>query len=206
MRGMKSMRRLLSLAVFALVTALFAAPASADQLRFDPSTKTWMKTYIPQHVAAKLARKKYARSEVNYSAPSGPGSIVIDTKNRYLYYVKGKGTAIRYGIGVGRDGFRWSGQEKITRKAKWPSWTPPAEMRERERKAGNKIPAFMPGGEKNPLGARAMYLGNTLYRIHGTNEDWSIGRAVSSGCIRMLNEDVIDLYNRVSIGAPVTVL
>lgn len=200
------MRRLVPLIIAAIVVFLVPNLSFAQQMRFDPSSKTWIKSYIPQHVAAKLARKKYKRGEVDYSGKEPAGSLIIDTSKRRLYYVLGKGRAMRYGIGVGREGFSWSGSEKITRKAKWPSWTPPAEMRAREAKAGNKIPAFMPGGEENPLGARAMYLGHTLYRIHGTNEDWSIGRAVSSGCIRMLNEDVIDLYNRVKVGAKVVVL
>ncbi|AXS42777.1 L,D-transpeptidase [Breoghania sp. L-A4] len=200
------MRRLVPLILLAFAVCMAPGSSLAQQLRFDPSSKTWMKTYIPQHVAAKLARKKYKRDQIDYSGGEPAGSVVIDTSKRRLYYVMGNGKAMRYGIGVGREGFEWQGTEKITRKAKWPSWTPPAEMRAREAKAGNKIPAFMPGGEKNPLGARAMYIGRTLYRIHGTNEDWSIGRAVSSGCIRMLNDDVIDLYERVKVGAKVVVL
>ena len=113
----------------------------------------------------------------------------------------GNGRAIRYGIGVGRSGFKWSGQEKISRKAEWPAWRPPAEMRARE----PDLPEYMPGGEDNPLGARALYLGNTLYRIHGTAQPWTIGTSVSSGCIRLTNENVIDLYNRTKVGAKVVV-
>jgi len=116
-----------------------------------------------------------------------------------------EGRAIQYGIGVGREGFTWSGTDKITKKAKWPEWRPPQEMIEREQERGNYIPAHMVGGPENPLGARALYIGETMYRIHGTNQPWSIGLAVSSGCIRLLNEEVIDLYNRVEVGAEVVV-
>jgi lipoprotein-anchoring transpeptidase ErfK/SrfK len=145
--------------------------------------------------------ERFQKRTVSYTTDEPAGTIVIETSRRYLYYVLGDNEAIRYGIGVGRDGFLWSGTERISRKAEWPSWTPPAEMRERQ----PGLPAFMPGGPDNPLGARALYLGSTLYRIHGTLERWSIGRAMSSGCIRMLNEDVIDLYDRTRIGAKVIV-
>ena len=130
------------------------------------------------------------------------GSIVIDTNSTYLYYVQGDGNAIRYGIGVGREGFTWAGAEKVTRMAEWPDWHPPAEMIERQ----PYLPRFMAGGEGNPLGARALYLGKTIYRIHGTNQPSTIGKFVSSGCIRMLNEDVEDLYGRVKVGTRVVVL
>jgi lipoprotein-anchoring transpeptidase ErfK/SrfK len=137
------------------------------------------------------------------SAPVGmaPGTIYISTSERRLYLVLGNGAALRYGIGVGRDGFRWTGTHRITAKKEWPSWTPPAEMRARR----PDLPRYMAGGIQNPLGARAMYLGSTLYRIHGSNEPETIGHAVSSGCFRMTNEDVTDLYNRVSVGALVVV-
>lgn len=142
---------------------------------------------------------------VDYRTTSAPGTVVVDTPARYLYLVLPNGKAKRYGIGVGRPGFTWAGTHRVTRKAQWPRWTPPAEMIEREptlaRYAGG-----MPGGLQNPLGARALYLGSTLYRIHGSNEPWTIGQAVSSGCIRMRNEDVADLYNRVKIGTKVVVL
>ena len=130
-----------------------------------------------------------------------PGSIVVRTAYKKLYYVLEGGKAIEYGIGVGREGFTWSGSLNITRKAEWPDWRPPAEMIARQ----PDLPSFMPGGPDNPLGARAMYLGDTLYRIHGTAERSTIGTAVSSGCIRMLNEEVIDLYSRVEVGAEVYV-
>ena len=131
-----------------------------------------------------------------------PGTIIISTEERRLYLVQNDGTAIRYGVGVGRPGFEWSGTKTITRKAEWPSWTPPAEMLQRR----PDLPRYMKGGEDNPLGARAMYLGGSLYRIHGSNEPDTIGQAVSSGCIRMTNEDVVDLYNRVRVGTKVVVL
>jgi lipoprotein-anchoring transpeptidase ErfK/SrfK len=142
------------------------------------------------------------RNIVDYRTSEAPGTIVIDTPNTYLYYVIGGGKAIRYGIGVGREGFTWSGVKAIERKAEWPDWIPPAEMLQRQ----PYLPRFMAGGPGNPLGARAMYIGGTVYRIHGTNAPTTIGRQVSSGCIRMLNEDVIDLYARVNVGTKVVVL
>jgi lipoprotein-anchoring transpeptidase ErfK/SrfK len=142
------------------------------------------------------------RELVSYSTDEAAGTIIIDTPNTRLYYILGGGKAIRYGIGVGREGFTWSGMQVITRKAEWPDWSPPAEMLGRQ----PYLPRVMAGGPGNPLGARAMYLGDTAYRIHGTNQPDTIGRHVSSGCIRMLNEDVIDLYARVNVGAKVIVL
>jgi lipoprotein-anchoring transpeptidase ErfK/SrfK len=137
------------------------------------------------------------------SAPGrfAPGTILIDTAERRLYLILGNGEALRYGIGVGRDGFRWSGTHRISAKKEWPGWTPPSQMRARR----PDLPRYLPGGIENPLGARAMYLGSTLYRIHGSNEPETIGHAVSSGCFRMTNEDVTDLYNRVSVGTVVIV-
>ena len=142
---------------------------------------------------------------VDYDTKERPGTIVIDTNNRFLYLVMANGKARRYGVGVGKPGFEWAGEHRITRKAEWPDWTPPSEMISREAAKGHYLPARMDGGPENPLGARAMYLGSTLYRIHGSNEPWTIGTAVSSGCIRMRNEDVIDLYGRVRVGAKVIV-
>jgi lipoprotein-anchoring transpeptidase ErfK/SrfK len=142
------------------------------------------------------------RQVVNYPTHEAPGTIVVDTPNTYLYYVLGGGKAVRYGIGVGREGFTWSGVRSIDRKAEWPDWVPPPEMIQRQ----PYLPRFMAGGEGNPLGARAMYIGGTVYRIHGTNAPSSIGQNVSSGCIRMLNSDVVDLYERVKIGTKVVVL
>jgi lipoprotein-anchoring transpeptidase ErfK/SrfK len=149
---------------------------------------------------------KFLPQDVSYDGSEGAGTIVIDTADKFLYLVQGDGTARRYGVGVGKEGFIWKGSEKITRKAEWPSWRPPAEMIERvRRKEGRILPVHMEGGPDNPLGARAMYLGSTLYRIHGTNQPWTIGSNVSSGCIRMRNEDVVDLYERVGVGTRVIV-
>jgi lipoprotein-anchoring transpeptidase ErfK/SrfK len=142
------------------------------------------------------------RQIVSYASREAPGTVIIDTPNTYLYYVLGGGQAIRYGIGVGRDGFTWSGTQSITRKVEWPNWTPPAEMIARQ----PYLPRFMAGGPGNPLGARAMYLGGTVYRIHGTNAPGTIGTHVSSGCIRLTNQDVADLYSRVNVGTKVIVL
>ncbi len=153
--------------------------------QFDP-------TYLPQIVS--------------YETQHKAGTVVIDTNNRFLYLVLGDGKARRYGVGVGKPGFEWAGAHKITRKAEWPGWTPPKEMISREAAKGHYLPAYMEGGPGNPLGSRAMYLGSTLYRIHGTNAPWTIGYAVSSGCIRMRNEDVVDLYERVNVGTKVIVI
>ena len=142
------------------------------------------------------------RQMVDYRATVAPGTVIIDTAQTYLYYVLGDGRAIRYGIGVGRAGFTWSGMEAVTRKAEWPDWIPPAEMIARQ----PYLVRWMAGGEGNPLGARAIYLGNTMYRIHGTNMPETIGKNVSSGCIRLLNADVIDLYSRVDVGTKIIVL
>ncbi|GGG41194.1 L,D-transpeptidase [Chelatococcus composti] len=150
---------------------------------------------------ARAPEPRYARQVVDYKGPHKPGTVVVDTANRFLYLVQPGGRAIRYGIGVGRQGFSWRGTQHISMKREWPDWRPPAQMLKRR----PDLPRYMPGGPNNPLGARALYLGNTLYRIHGTNEPHTIGRAVSSGCIRMLNKDVIDLYNRVRIGTKVVV-
>ncbi|MGB8485964.1 MAG: L,D-transpeptidase family protein [Xanthobacteraceae bacterium] len=142
------------------------------------------------------------RQAVFYPTKEPAGTIIIDTPNTYLYLVLGKDQAMRYGIGVGREGFTWSGRERITRVAEWPDWTPPKEMIERQ----PYLPRFMAGGPTNPLGARALYLGNTVYRIHGTNQPSTIGTFVSSGCIRLVNDDIMDLYKRVQVGTRVVVL
>ena len=145
---------------------------------------------------------KYEKQVVEYDGRHAPGTIVIDTPNKFLYLVQGGGKAMRYGIGVGKPGFTWSGVKTISAKKEWPAWTPPAEMLKRR----PDLPRHMEGGPENPLGARAMYLGTSLYRIHGSNEPWTIGTNVSSGCIRMRNIDVIDLYNRVKMNSKVVVL
>ncbi|AWN37049.1 L,D-transpeptidase [Methylobacterium radiodurans] len=145
---------------------------------------------------------RFQRQEVAYPGPQRPGTIVVDTPNKFLYLVQPGGRALRYGIGVGRPGFTWAGLKTVSRKAEWPDWTPPKEMLSRR----PDLPRHMVGGPENPLGARALYLGSSLYRIHGTNEPHTIGQSVSSGCIRMMNADVVDLYERVPVGTRVEVL
>jgi lipoprotein-anchoring transpeptidase ErfK/SrfK len=155
----------------------------------------------PADAAAALS-EEYRRQEVDYSGSERPGAVVIDTAKKFLFLVEPNGRAIRYGVGVGRPGFEWSGVKTITRKAEWPDWTPPPQMLLRR----PDLPTHMDGGPDNPLGARALYLGSSMFRIHGTNEPETIGQNVSSGCIRMMNDDVIDLYDRVRVGAKVIVL
>ena len=145
---------------------------------------------------------KFQKQVVAYHGSEPAGTVVIDTPNRFLFLVQDNGTALRYGIGVGKPGFTWAGEKKVSAKKEWPDWTPPPEMLQRR----PDLPHFMAGGPENPLGARAMYLGSSLYRIHGSNEPWTIGQAVSSGCIRMRNEDVIDLYEKVKVGTKVVVI
>lgn len=199
---------------FAVILILASAPSKANEtdntnLVFNPSTGRWLPGNLDQNspLADLLNTQKglIPRELVNFSERLTPGTIVIDTKERRLYHVMEDGKAMRYAIGVGRIGFSWSGTEPISRKSEWPTWTPPAEMRERERLEGRTLPARMEGGPNNPLGARALYLGNTYYRIHGTNQPSSIGQAMSSGCIRLTNEDIIHLYDRTRVGAQVIV-
>ena len=147
----------------------------------------------------------YLPQQVAYDGAEQPGTIIIDTTENFLYLVEADGQARRYGVGTGKPGFEWSGTHKVSSKREWPDWRPPTEMIARERAKGRVLPAMMQGGPENPLGARALYLGSTLYRIHGTNQPWTIGGAVSSGCIRMRNEDVMDLYERVPVGTKVVV-
>ena len=181
----------------AVAAPLPAATSGAAPLAPAPSTSRWPMRADPAELAPNLRRQL-----VDYSANVAPGTVIIDTANTYLYFVLGDGKAIRYGIGVGREGFTWSGMETVTRKAEWPDWTPPAEMIARQ----PYLARFTAGGEGNPLGARAIYLGHTEYRIHGTNMPETIGTNVSSGCIRLLNADVIDLYSRVNVGTKIIVL
>lgn len=176
----------------------FAATATAAVAEIDPLTRQPLVNYVDP---AKAQATAIPREVVSYNGGQRPGTIVIDTNERRLYFVLPEGKAVRYGVGVGRPGFEWGGTQTITRKAEWPTWTPPAQMLKRR----PDLPRFMPGGPENPMGARAMYLGSTLYRIHGSNEPETIGQAVSSGCIRMLNEDVIDLYERAKVGTRVVV-
>ena len=156
----------------------------------------------PEKGQAKELSQRFRRQIVSFSTTEPAGTIVIDTPNTYAYLVLGNGRAIRYGVGVGREGFTWSGTERISRMKEWPDWFPPKEMIERQ----PYLPRFMAGGETNPLGARALYLGNTVYRIHGTNQPSTIGSFVSSGCIRLTNDDIEDLYNRINVGTRVVVL
>ena len=142
---------------------------------------------------------------VPFSTSHEPGTVIVRTGDRKLYYVLSASEAVEYHVGVGREGFTWKGANRVSRKAEWPDWRPPREMIAREAALGRRIPTYMRGGPSNPLGARAIYIGDTQFRIHGTTEPWSIGRAVSSGCIRMMNEEVIDLYDRVAVGALVVV-
>jgi lipoprotein-anchoring transpeptidase ErfK/SrfK len=197
---------------FAVVfSVLFLADASqardVNYLAFSPPPGMSLTDGQPQH-ALQLKGKKYRvnpafrRQVVSIKTKEEPGTIIVDTGNKYLYLILGKGKALRYGIGVARDGFEWTGTHRISRKREWPDWTPPPEMLKRR----PELPRHMEGGPNNPLGARALYLGSTLYRIHGTNEPWTIGGNVSSGCIRMVNDDVVDLYERVKVGAKVIVM
>jgi lipoprotein-anchoring transpeptidase ErfK/SrfK len=196
------------LAAAAASCILAAAPLQAGQLKFDPATfKIYGGMGSGQTASLMTPQEDFGTSRkiVKFHEPMDPGSILIRTSERRLYYVLPNERAIMYPVGVGREGFTWSGQNVVTRKASWPEWRPPKEMIEREAKRGHVIPAFMEGGPQNPLGARALYIGGTEYRIHGTTQPWSIGQAVSSGCIRMMNDEVIDLFNRVEIGAKVIV-
>ena len=179
------------------------APSAYSSMAYAPTAQPAVQSTRSEDegTTAELpARLK--RQIVSYATREAAGTIVIDTPNTYLYYVLGGGQAIRYGIGVGRDGFTWSGVQSITKKAEWPDWTPPPEMIARQ----PYLPRQMAGGPGNPLGARAMYLGGTVYRIHGTNAPQTIGTHVSSGCIRLTNQDVADLYSRVNVGTKVIVL
>ena len=166
-----------------------------------PSAAPQRQAYAPDAEAMR-ADPRYARQVVDYNGAEKPGTIIINTPERMLYLVEPGGKALRYGIGVGRPGFTWAGVKTVTMKKEWPDWRPPDEMLRRR----PDLPHYMPGGRENPLGARALYLGDTLYRIHGSNEPWTIGTQVSSGCIRMRNEDVIDLYGRVPVGTRVIVI
>jgi lipoprotein-anchoring transpeptidase ErfK/SrfK len=191
-----------ALAAAALLAADWAtaAPLSLSHLAYSRADQ--MAPVEEQTDQGYVVPDKFRRQIVAYTGSEAPGTIIIDTGSTFLYLVQPGGRAIRYGIGVGRDGFRWQGVQHITKKAEWPDWTPPPEMIARQ----PYLPRFMAGGPTNPLGARAMYLGNTIYRIHGTNAPSTIGTRVSSGCIRLVNEDVIDLASRVSVGTKVVVI
>jgi lipoprotein-anchoring transpeptidase ErfK/SrfK len=178
--------------------AVGPAPGQAD----PEVTSRLPEDIRPESGPRKELPAQFRRATVDYRTREPVGTLIVDTQNTYLYLVLGNGKAMRYGIGVGREGFTWSGTERVSRMAEWPDWHPPAEMIERQ----PYLPRFMAGGEGNPLGARALYLGRTIYRIHGTNQPSTIGTFVSSGCIRLTNEDVIDLYYRVKVGTRVVVL
>jgi lipoprotein-anchoring transpeptidase ErfK/SrfK len=181
-------------------------PAYYDPRRLPPMGEPQMQGAAVEQDAIDPRQRpfdpRFEKQLVDYSGKESAGTIVVDTPNKFLYLVEGNGKALRYGIGVGRPGFTWAGVKTISAKREWPDWTPPAEMIARR----PDLPRHMEGGPENPLGARAMYLGSTLYRIHGSNEPWTIGTNVSSGCIRMRNEDVIDLYGRVNVGTRVVVI
>jgi len=179
--------------------------STAPRYEPNPFVMPWQDRRAPDETmdpARPAVNPRFMKQVVGYDGNERPGTVIINTNERMLYLVQDDGSAIRYGIGVGRPGFTWAGVHHITQKREWPDWTPPAEMLKRR----PDLPRHMEGGPENPLGARAMYLGSTLYRIHGSNEPWTIGTAVSSGCIRMRNEDVIDLYSRVRVGTRVVVI
>lgn len=198
-KGILMFRATTFLSIFGSLLLVISAIAPAHAVKYWNPTKGEYIEYTPG--ANSSSKSSIPRKEVAFETNQRPGSIIVDTSERRAYFVLGNGRAIRYGIGVGRTGFSWTGTHRITRKAEWPSWTPPAAMRKRV--AG--LPAFMPGGPRNPMGARALYIGSTLYRLHGTVEPWTIGQAVSSGCIRLVNADIIDLYNRAKVGAKIIV-
>jgi lipoprotein-anchoring transpeptidase ErfK/SrfK len=190
---------------------LFGGPRQGNQPAYQPAMPNYQPSsdygpaYAPSSngdMAHQPIDPKFAKQVVEYDGGEKPGTIIIDTPNKFLFLVEDNHKALRYGIGVGKPGFTWSGIKTISAKREWPDWRPPAEMLQRR----PDLPRYMAGGPDNPLGARAMYLGSTLYRIHGSNEPWTIGTNVSSGCIRMRNEDVSDLYERVKVGTKVVVM
>jgi lipoprotein-anchoring transpeptidase ErfK/SrfK len=190
-----------------LLEALFggASPRTFDPPQYQPAAPSYSPYARHQEQSDSNQRAvdpRYLPQLVAYDGDEAAGTVIVDTRQRFLYLVQAEGRAMRYGIGVGRPGFTWAGVKTISAKREWPDWRPPTEMLKRR----PDLPAFMAGGPQNPLGARALYLGSTLYRIHGSNEPWTIGTAVSSGCIRMRNEDVIDLYSRVTVGTKVVVI
>ena len=217
----KTFSRAVAVSAVAVTAIAFAGPAKAAPVQLFPFFQPLPTLTAPQPLQpyqpyqaptyqtapsedqdAVETPARFRRQTVSYATREAPGTIIIDTPNTYLYYVLGNGQAVRYGIGVGRDGFTWSGTQSVTKKAEWPDWTPPPEMIQRQ----PYLPRHMAGGPGNPLGARAMYLGGTVYRIHGTNAPETIGKHVSSGCIRLTNDDVSDLYSRVNVGTKVIVL
>jgi len=205
---MKTFCRFATVAAIATVVAALSTTASANPFEAifgrqqQPQLPPQATAYANTNEDTTELRADLRRQVVSYPSNEAPGTIIVDTPHTYLYLVMGGGKAMRYGIGVGREGFTWSGVKTIERKAEWPDWTPPPEMIQRQ----PYLPRFVAGGPTNPLGARAMYLSGSVYRIHGTNAPSTIGGQVSSGCIRMVNEDVMDLYSRVQVGTKVIVL
>ncbi|WP_292446085.1 L,D-transpeptidase [Mesorhizobium sp.] len=203
-----------SLTAAVLVAAITSAQAQSNS-GYDPRSWTYdqaknvlVSPSAPDQTSGEEIQPEWSvipRETVSFTETQPTGSIVINTTERRLYYVLGNGKALRYAVGVGKEGLEWSGRDTISSKKNWPDWRPPAEMRAREASKGRLLPARVEGGPNNPLGARALYIGNTLYRVHGTNQPWTVGQANSSGCIRMTNEDVIDLYDRVKIGTQIIV-
>ncbi len=181
-----------------MLSLMLLTPANAARV-YNPDTNKWENANERKTSGRRGSSIK--KTIVSYETKQRPGTIIIETSERRLYLVLKNGKAMKYGVGVGREGFAWAGTNRISRKAEWPGWTPPAAMRKRE----PNLPAYMPGGIDNPLGARALYVGSTLYRLHGTTQPWTIGQAMSSGCIRLTNADITDLYDRVKVGAKIIV-
>jgi lipoprotein-anchoring transpeptidase ErfK/SrfK len=200
--GLKTVAAIATLvAATTISTTAFANPFNPFEALFGPHRKPVAAPAYANPTEDAAPRSDFSRQLVTYRTSEAPGTIIVDTPNTYLYLVMPGGKAMRYGIGVGREGFAWAGTKTVERKAEWPDWTPPPEMIQRQ----PYLPRFVAGGETNPLGARALYLSGSVYRIHGTNAPETIGGRVSSGCIRMVNEDVVDLYSRVKVGTKVIV-
>jgi lipoprotein-anchoring transpeptidase ErfK/SrfK len=200
--GLKAVAAIATIvAATTISTTAFANPFNPFEALFGPQREPVAAPAYASPTDDGALRNDFRRQVVDYRTSEAPGTVIVDTPNTYLYLVMPGGKAMRYGIGVGREGFAWAGTKTVERKAEWPDWTPPPEMIQRQ----PYLPRFVAGGETNPLGARALYLSGSVYRIHGTNAPDTIGGRVSSGCIRMVNEDVIDLYSRVKVGTKVIV-
>ena len=206
------MQKFVPMALAACIAVSVALPATSASafIGARPAADGVTSSDVTLVVQQKQPKRAFLRKKVRFVTNEKPGTIIIDTPNKYLYYVEGNNKATRYGVGVGREGFGWSGVVKVGRKEEWPSWTPPAEMRRREAANGRILPITQEGGIDNPLGARALYLfkggRDTIFRIHGTNQPWTIGQNMSSGCIRMMNKDVEHLYARAGLGTKVIVV
>ena len=206
------MQKFVPIALAACIAVSVALPATSASafMGARPAADSVASSDVTLVVQQKQPKRAFLRKKVRFVTNEKPGTIIIDTPNKYLYYVEGNNKATRYGVGVGREGFGWSGVVKVGRKEEWPSWTPPAEMRRREAANGRILPITQEGGIDNPLGARALYLfkggRDTIFRIHGTNQPWTIGQNMSSGCIRMMNKDVEHLYARAGLGTKVIVV